>query len=678
MQQQRRTALRFDYVPPLDGLRALAVLGVMAYHGGLAFVPGGFFGVDVFFVLSGFLITSLLVSEWGGRGTIALRAFWARRARRLLPALLVLLVAVALDARLVAAPGTYPQLRLDALSALFYVANWHFVLAGQDYFVQTGAVSPLLHTWSLAIEEQFYMVWPLVVAGVLALGRRRRGDGRVGLWVLFGLSVAGALASAAEMALVYRRGAGVTRVYFGTDTHAQSLLVGTALALGVVLWRQRADREASDRPPVARTPLGRAMLGAVGVAGAGAAGWAWAALHDGDPAVFRGGILLVGLATAAVIASTVLDPLGPVARVLGLGPLRLIGRISYGMYLWHFPLDLWLTHAATGLSGAWLFLGRATATVAVSAVSYVVVEQPVRTGTFFTAARAWVAGPVAVGATALVVTAGTALPAGAAAPSAPRPVVPAGAPVRVLMVGDSVQLTLGYGLAVAQARYGLAIDDEGQLGCGVAIGSSYRMHGQVDPVGWYCNTHPAPGYVQWPQAWAAWIARDHPDVVVYLGGRWEVVDRTFHGRWTNILDPAYAAYVKQQLELSVRIATAEGARYVMMTAPCYSSGEQPDGAPWPEDSPARLRAYNDLVRQVAAEHPRSVTVQDLDAIVCPHGRYTSVVDGVEVRSPDGVHFVTDTVPAGGTVLAPLLLPLWARLGHQVQAARAAGAVAPAS
>src|SRR5579875_3534222 len=244
MQQPRRTALRFDYVPPLDGLRALAVLGVMAYHGGLAFVPGGFFGVDVFFVLSGFLSTSL-------------------------------------------------QLRLDALSALFYVANWHFVLAGQDYFVQTGAVSPLLHTWSLAIEEQFYMVWPLVVAGVLALGRRRRGDGRVGLWVLFGLSVAGALASAAEMALVYRRGAGVTRVYFGTDTHAQSLLVGTALALGVVLWRQRADREASDRPPVARTPLGRAMLGAVGVAGAGAAGWAWAGLHDGDPAVFRGGILLV-------------------------------------------------------------------------------------------------------------------------------------------------------------------------------------------------------------------------------------------------------------------------------------------------------------------------------------------------------------------------------------------------
>src|SRR5579875_1784183 len=202
MQQPRRTALRFDYVPPLDGLRALAVLGVMAYHGGLAFVPGGFFGVDVFFVLSGFLITSLLVSEWGGRGTIALRAFWARRARRLLPALLVLLVAVALDARLVAAPGTYPQLRLDALSALFYVANWHFVLAGQDYFVQTGAVSPLLHTWSLAIEEQFYMVWPLVVAGVLALGRRRRGDGRVGLWVLFGLSVAGAVESAAGVVRV--------------------------------------------------------------------------------------------------------------------------------------------------------------------------------------------------------------------------------------------------------------------------------------------------------------------------------------------------------------------------------------------------------------------------------------------------------------------------------------------
>ena len=155
----------------------------MAFHGGIPWLPAGFLGVDTFFVLSGFLITSLLISEWQRRHTIGLGQFWARRARRLLPALLLLLVFVVLYAAFVAPAGTYPGLRLDALSTLFYVANWHFILIGGNYFNQTGLPSLLTHTWSLAVEEQFYLVWPLVVLGVLKFTGR--------LWALLALSVVG-------------------------------------------------------------------------------------------------------------------------------------------------------------------------------------------------------------------------------------------------------------------------------------------------------------------------------------------------------------------------------------------------------------------------------------------------------------------------------------------------------
>ena len=220
-----------SYIPALDGIRALAVLGVMAFHSGIPFLPAGFLGVDTFFVLSGFLITSLLIGEWRRRTTIRLGAFWARRARRLLPALLLVLLFVACYAAFVVPRGTYPDLRLDALSTLFYVANWHYILIGSNYFVQTGPVSLLTHTWSLAIEEQFYLVWPLVVLGVMHFTRSLR--------VLLAVCVVGALASAAEMALLYHPGMNLTRLYYGTDTHAQCMLVGASLAVSLAIFAER-------------------------------------------------------------------------------------------------------------------------------------------------------------------------------------------------------------------------------------------------------------------------------------------------------------------------------------------------------------------------------------------------------------------------------------------------------
>ena len=189
---------RLAYLPALDGVRAAAVVAVMMFHGGIPFMGGGFMGVDAFFVLSGFLITSLLVGEWRQSLTIKLASFWARRARRLLPALLLVLLFVAFFASVIVPEGTYAALRLDALSTLLYVSNWHFILVGSNYFNETASASPLIHTWSLAVEEQFYLIWPLVVLGVLRFTKS--------LKVLLGVCVVAAVASAVEMRLLYDPG----------------------------------------------------------------------------------------------------------------------------------------------------------------------------------------------------------------------------------------------------------------------------------------------------------------------------------------------------------------------------------------------------------------------------------------------------------------------------------------
>lgn len=686
------------YMPALDGVRAVGVLAVMAYHGGLSFIPGGFFALDTFFVLSGFLITTLLVREHRSTGGIALRAFWARRARRLLPALFVVVLAVVLYGRFIAAPGSFPDMRIDAISSMFYFANWHFIASNQNYFIASGPVSPLLPTWSLAIEEQFYIVWPIVV--LLILGTRRHSKNRTkSLWVLLAVTSTGALASAVEMAMLFHPGSDATRLYFGTDTHGQSLLVGAALACAVALWRQRRGEYVTSR-------AGRRALGAAGLTGIGVYAWGWSHIQWDQEIVYKGGFAVASIAAALVLADVVLDPSGVISRVLSIAPLRYLGTISYGIYLWHFPLDILLDESRVRLGGYPLFAVRSVAAIAVATVSYFVLERPIRSGSFFRQLRARIVTPIAVIATVTAVFSITALPATAAPLDAPKP---APAPVygashhlpeadltrylrsrvRVLVVGDSVALTLAQGLFYGEGPYHLNIYDEGILGCGIAVGPDYLDHGVVTASGAPCTTdasaHQCSVFAgshfvpcqSWTVAWSDWVRELRPNVVVLAAGRWEMVDRIAPwGQWTNILHPAFANYLKQQIELAVHIATAGGAKMVLETAPCSMSGEQPDGAPWPQDSQTRLNAYNDLVRQVASEFPFSVTVQDLDAVVCPGGRYEADLHGVPIRTADGVHFVysraapgsgSPTEVDGGQYLAPALLPLWEQLGHEQQA-----------
>ncbi len=370
-----REPARLPLLPGMDGLRAVAVLGVVLYHLGAPWLPGGFLGVDVFFVLSGFLITTLVVEEVERTGRVSLPDFYLRRARRLLPALILLLAVVSLLA-LVAFPEERGELRRDVVAALLYVSNWSYVLADQSYFEAVGRPPLLQHLWSLAVEEQFYLLWPAAVAGAMLVGRRR----------VRRVALLAALVSTGWMTtLAVRNGYPVpsdpSRAYFGTDTHAMGLLLGAALATVWAPWRVWAsDRSwlASSRPAGQRT--GAAVVDLVGVVALVGIGWVFVTVDEFSPLLYRGGFLALAGCTALLVAALA-HPAGLLGRALAVQPLRYLGERSYGIYLWHWPVVL-LTRPGFELPfGGWLsVLLRLGLIVAAAEVSYRYVERPIRAG----------------------------------------------------------------------------------------------------------------------------------------------------------------------------------------------------------------------------------------------------------------------------------------------------------
>jgi peptidoglycan/LPS O-acetylase OafA/YrhL len=350
-----------SYRPGLDGLRALAVAGVFLYHAwphsdGGPWLPGGFLGVDLFFVLSGYLITSLLLIEWEHQHRIVLLRFWARRARRLFPALVVVVFA-ALLLSAIFARSDLGRTRSDAVSSLLYYTNWHLIIANHSYSNLMGLPSLLQHFWSLAVEEQFYVIWPLLlVPGLVLLGRRR----------LPVLVIAGIAGSAALMWTLYNPYGDPSRVYYGTDTRAFLLLMGILLAL---VW-----------PYVERMKRSLPVLELLGVAALGITIWLFFTIQYYDPVVYRGGDLAASFCFAVLIAA-VAHPASRLDRVVGVAPLRWVGERSYGMYLWHWPI-IALTRPGVDVSwtGPKLIAAQAALTVVAAALSFRFVEQPIRTG----------------------------------------------------------------------------------------------------------------------------------------------------------------------------------------------------------------------------------------------------------------------------------------------------------
>jgi peptidoglycan/LPS O-acetylase OafA/YrhL len=332
------------------------VLAVLAFHEQFGALPGGFLGVDIFFVLSGYLITDLLVSQWDRRGTLDLRGFWARRARRLLPPLVVMLVIVTAAAAFLE-PGQLDSLRHALIAAVTYSSNWWQALQHRSYFAQFGPPPPLQHLWSLAIEEQFYLIWPLILVVVLLATRSTRIRSAVA-WTAAALS-------ALAMTLIYVPGADPSRVYYGTDTHSSALLVGAALAVSLPLQRVRSASRENVR-----------TADAAGFAGIAVLAWAMGHFSGNNSLLYPLGLLIAALAAGGLVIAAASG--GAVSWILGWAPLRWVGVRSYAIYLWHWPV-IALMAVATGRQrqGFWLSVAETAMAIILAAASWRWIERPI-------------------------------------------------------------------------------------------------------------------------------------------------------------------------------------------------------------------------------------------------------------------------------------------------------------
>jgi peptidoglycan/LPS O-acetylase OafA/YrhL len=600
----------------------MAVLAVISFHAG--HLTGGYLGVDLFFVLSGFLITSLLLDEQVRSGTIALGRFWIRRARRLLPALLVMLLAVAVYAALWATPPELTGLRGDSIATLFYVANWHAIASSQSYWMQYAMPSPLEHTWSLAIEEQFYLVWPIVAMLVLGRGNKDRERGARRLLVV---ALAGAVVSTVLMASRFRAGHDVTRIYFGTDTRAGGILLGASLACVL-----------SARGP-ARSALGRRAVAVGGWLGAAVLLAAWDLLGGQSAFAYRGGFLVCEIACVLVIAAVAVPVPGSLARVLSFSPLRGVGLISYGLYLWHFPVFVWLTGTRTGLSGWTLLTARLVVTLVIALLSYHLVELPVRRGNLSPVTLRRMT-PVAVAgvllalvvATVPVAPAVTVDQAAAAIPTlGPLPARPASGPTttesrkgvpRVLVVGDSVGDSVAQGMVPFQQRFGIDVRSLARVGCGLnRTAPRIRLLDGTESSEASC--------LGTQQEWRSTIASYHPDVVLSVLGWPGNTERYVDGSWRRPCDPVYDRWYANEVAAGLHVLTAGGARVFVTTVPYYRSPNAPLHTDHATD------CLNRTYRAQAAAAGAGVI--DLAGYVCPGAQCRVTRDGVVLR-PDGLHF----------------------------------------
>lgn len=649
-------AARPGRLAPFDGIRAFAVIAVLLFHAGVPGVGGGLLGVDVFFVLSGFLITSLLCGEFWSRGTIRLGQFWAARARRLLPALLILLLGVAIYAFVLRDSLDLSAIRGDAISTLLYVANWHFIVTSQGYFSQSVAPSPLLHMWSLGVEEQYYLIWPLVTLFVL----RRHGP-RAVAWV----AGVGAAASALLMASMFMAGFSPDRLYYGTDTRAQALLVGSAL--GAIASR----REWSViEPRWAITQRGRIAGAVLGVLGAGWLLWSFHAFQGQEAVLYDGGFLTVALATGAVITVVTSYRYSALAHGLSVRPLAYVGRISYGIYVYHWLLFLIINHAHTGLSGFPLLAARLGATLLAAVTSFHLIEQPIRKGTLVRHLRGLAIGAAGAATTGAIVVLATVPPASANTfttmsslmPAAERQdLAAAGAfhrhPIRFAIFGDSVALTTSMGLSRKSVpHYGVRILDGATLGCDISPLGKSRLGGVV------FTASPNADCGSWRPMFQKAMDRVHPDVVGLIVGRFELADHYYQGQWVHLGEPGWDAALERNLNQAVTIFAERRTPVLLFTFPYIDPPqEQPDGSLYPENQPSRVDAWNRIVRSIAYEHPQQVRMVNLNRMLDPQGHFTTVVDDVQVRWPnDGIHVSL----AGGELLQRRVLPEAGALGLQ--------------
>jgi peptidoglycan/LPS O-acetylase OafA/YrhL len=526
------------------------------------------------------------------------------------------------------------------VASAFYFANWHLISSSFGYFTLLSPPTPLTHTWSLAIEEQFYIVWPLVV---IAMMRWRRTP-----WFLGALAAAGALLSTIEMYYGYHHGWSINRLYYGTDTHAMGLLLGAATACALY-GLQRSSGSIDHATTLGRLLRFLGPLSAVGLVlvvykAYGTSSW-----------MFKGGFTLTALLASVLVAYLVTLPNTVVARGLSVSVMVYIGQISYGLYLWHYPMFQWITSYWTGLSVWPLLVVRLGATFAAAILSYHLLEMPIRRGTWPRGLRQF-----AVAGLATAVVLGGALIAATAANSTPDVHPPAAAtpvnPPKVMLLGDSMMWTLAWALGPYQHAYGVSLSNHSIIGCGLIPSSASKQHQFVFSRYPTCLIQRS-GDVAMEQMWTKSILAERPGAIAILAGRWETRDLLFGTHWRNINDP----FVKAQLARSMRVIAAAAAhvhaKVTVFTLPCAWDGEQANGAQWVENLPERQAAYNRaLIADARSLHEH---VFNFGHMVCPNDTLQYYVHGQWIRTADGVHFPVQSAP----FFAPRILPYLANLAR---------------
>ncbi|HKD98912.1 MAG TPA: acyltransferase family protein [Micromonosporaceae bacterium] len=686
---------RLSYAPGLDGVRALAVTAVILYHLGTTGVtigttgagvprliaPGGFLGVDVFFVLSGFLITSLLLAERAESGRISIRNFYIRRARRLLPALYTMLVVVAASAAFWFTDYA-ARLRGDLVAAFTYVTNWWLIAGGSSYF-GGGDHPPLLtHLWSLALEEQFYLLWPLALIALTFV--RRRGT------VLFAVGIA-VLASTVLAAALFNPFQDPSRIYYGTDTRLATPLLGALLAVAFRPWLWHGPLRAGVRR----------LLNVGGLLAIVALGVACVLLTDQTPALYEGGFLVIAIA-AGVLVLAAAHPDVAVGRALGVAPLRWLGERSYAIYLWHWPIFV-LTHPGedgvswpfglTGGTGAIVVTAfRIGLTLLLSDLSYRFVEKPMRSGALGRWWKKWRASTgkarsmgtlrgstvgfaavllvAVVGAQLVAARAPSDVPVGpgpdtslgalqvptptpvasgnpsahpTATPTSTGPLKPPASVPKVVVFGDSQGMTMLINKPSDTSKY-VNFKDDTISGCGILLGKVASRSGEKRDLTSNCKN--------WLAEWRSRANSDKPDIGLIMIGAWDVFDLTTGGTTLTFGSPEWDANFTAALDQGIAAIHDSGAQVALSLLPCYrpvAANIGKGAGYWPErGDDDRTRHVNTLLTAAAAANPGYVTAVNPPVQFCDDPKISKSLsyrwDGVHYYKPGALLYCQAVIP----------------------------------
>ena len=614
---------KLEYSPALDGLRAICLTGVLLFHAPFEWMSGGFLGVSTFFTLSGYLIATLLLREWQASKRIDLAAFWDRRLRRLGPPLWLGVLGVVASAPWWVSASARSRLLPDAATTLAYVSNWRFMSPEYAYAQLFSDPSPLQHSWSLSIEAQYYLLFPFALLFCL---RRSESSRPLALLLLaiVAASIAAALTDPGDSDAT-------NRVYYGTLSRAAEPLAGALLAL----WLARAPAARGDRWLSYAAPIAAILMLL-----------AWSLSGVSSAWLYRGGFALHALLSAIVIAA-LLRPGNPMQRALAVAPLPWIGRLSYGAYIYHWPIFLIVDAERTALAPVPLFALRALLTLLAAWASLRLIEHPVRSRKALGARRAVFATSVAA-PLALAAPIWIELPSPRSQPAAPlarpisrRPEVATailGRKPRIAGFGDSTALVVGFPLGPWLKKAGMDSRPGGaQLGCSLMPdGMRYfqdRWRGRQPK---RCR-----GSLQ---RWKERAEEIDLDVAYILVGPWDVLTRRFRGDDTPraIGDPIYDDRLRREIDRVIEMFSAQGVGVIWITSPpaSFSPKKWTDDSRFEEASdPKRMQRLNELIREAAERWPDNLRIVDFAQFLAQQGIDLSD----ETVRPDGIHFTREAI-----------------------------------